>query len=188
MPYHQSFHLGWEGPRRPALDRILQLSQDRLAPRQSGQGHQADTVRLPPARDQTALPRQFVQTSPKEVYKPKIRKEEAQKMDIYPERTTDQDIIQIETKDVPVEKDRKRPVVVNDQVETSTQKGSVAANDPEASGSGSNSKYFLPRWCPPGLTRTQRRKLQRLRFREKKEKELEKQRDEMFSLYRPMVP
>jgi hypothetical protein len=38
------------------------------------------------------------------------------------------------------------------------------------------------------LTRTQKRKLQRLRFREKKEKELEKQRDEAFNQYRPMVP
>jgi hypothetical protein len=64
----------------------------------------------------------------------------------------------------------------------------VATNDHEASGSGSNSKYFLPRWCPPGLTSTQRRKLQRLRFQEKREKELEKQRDEAFNQYSPMVP
>jgi hypothetical protein len=34
----------------------------------------------------------------------------------------------------------------------------------------------------------QRRKLQRLRFQEKREKELEKQRDEAFNQYRPMVP
>jgi hypothetical protein len=85
-------------------------------------------------------------------------------MDVDPERTTSQDIIQIGTMDVPVEKDSKRPVVLNNQVETSAQK---------ASGSGSNTKYFLPRWCPHGLTHTQRRKLQHLRLREKKEKELE---------------
>jgi hypothetical protein len=90
--------------------------------------------------------------------------------------------------DVPVEKDSKRPVVLNNQVGTSAQKGSVATSDHEASGSGSNSKYFLPRWCPPGLTHTQRRKLQRLRLREKKEKELEEQRDKIFNSYRPMVP
>jgi hypothetical protein len=108
-------------------------------------------------------------------------------MDVDPERTTSQDIIQIETMDVPIEKDSKRPVVLNNQVGTSAQKGSVATSDHEAGGSGSNSKYFLPRWCPPGLTHTQRRKLQRLRLREKKEKELEEQRDKIFNSYRPMV-
>jgi hypothetical protein len=90
--------------------------------------------------------------------------------------------------DVPVEKDSKRPVVLNNQVGTSAQKGSVAISDHEACGSGSNSKYFVPRWCPPGLTHTQRRKLQRLRLREKKEKELEERRDKFFNSYRPMVP
>jgi hypothetical protein len=76
--------------------------------------------------------------------------------------------------DVPIEKGGKRPVVLNDQVKISTQKEYVVIKDHEANGSGSNSKYFLPRWCPPGLTQTQRRKLQRLRFLENKEKELEK--------------
>jgi hypothetical protein len=94
-------------------------------------------------------------------------------MDVDPERTTSQDIIQIGTMDVPVEKDSKRPVLLNNQVGTSAQKGSVATSDHEASGSGSKSKYFLPRWCPPGLTRTQSRKFKRLRLRKKKEKELE---------------
>jgi hypothetical protein len=109
-------------------------------------------------------------------------------MDGDPERTTSQDIIQIGTMDVPVEKDSKRPVVLNNQVGTFAQKGSVATSDHEASGSGFNSKYFLPRWCPPGLTHTQRRKLQCLGLREKKEKELEEQRDTIFNSYRPMVP
>jgi hypothetical protein len=82
----------------------------------------------------------------------------------------------------------KRLIVPNNKVVTSTPEMFAAANDHEASGSGSNSKYFLPRWCPPGLTRTQRMKLQYLRFQEKKEKELEKQRDEAFNQYKPMVP
>jgi hypothetical protein len=89
--------------------------------------------------------------------------------------------------DVPIGEDGKRPIVPKNKVVTSTPEV-VAANDHEASGSSSNSKYFLPRWCPPGLTRTQRRKLQRLRFQEKREKELEKQRDEAFTQYRHMVP
>jgi hypothetical protein len=112
------------------------------------------------------------------VYKPKIR-EEVQEMDIDPERTTNLDIIQIGTMDVPIEGSGKRPVVPNNQVVTPTQKGSVA-NNHKASGSKSRPECFLPRWCPPGLTHTQRRKLQRLRLREK--------RDEDFNNYRPMVP
>jgi hypothetical protein len=122
------------------------------------------------------------------VYKPKIREEEVQKLDIDPERTTNFDIIQIGTIDVPIEESGKRPVVLNNLVVTPTQKGSIAANDHEASGSKSSSEYFLPRWCPPGLTHTQMRKLQRLRLHEKRENELEKQRDEVFNSYRPMMP
>jgi hypothetical protein len=61
-------------------------------------------------------------------------------------------------------------------------------NDHEASSSSSPAKYFQPRWGPPGLTRTQKRKLQRLRFQEKKEQEAEKLRGEQFNWYRPMVP
>jgi hypothetical protein len=89
--------------------------------------------------------------------------------------------------DVPIEGSGKRPVVLNNQVVTPTQKGSVAANDHEANGSKSHPECFLPKWCPLGLTHTQRRKLQCLRLREKREKELEKQRDEVFNSYRLMV-
>jgi hypothetical protein len=35
-------------------------------------------------------------------------------------------------------------------------------------------KYSMPRWCPSGLTRSQKRKLQRLRAKENKEKEVER--------------
>jgi hypothetical protein len=121
------------------------------------------------------------------VYKPKIRGEEVQEMDIDPERTTSFDIIQIGTMNVPIEVSGKRAVVPNNQVVTPTKKGSIS-NDHEASGSKSRPECFLPRLCPPGLTHTQRRKLERLRLREKGEKELDKERDEDFNSYRPMVP
>jgi hypothetical protein len=121
------------------------------------------------------------------VYKPKVREEEVQEMDIDLERTTNLDIIQIGTMNVPVERNGKRPVVPNNQVVTPTQKESVA-NDHEVRRSKSRPECFLPRWCTPGLTHTQRRKLQRLRLCEKREKELEKKRDEDFNNYRPMVP
>jgi hypothetical protein len=108
-------------------------------------------------------------------------------MDIDPERTTSLDIIQIGTMNVPIQGSGKRSVVPNNKVMTPTQKGSVA-NDHEASGSKSRPECFLPRWFPPSLTHTQRWKLQRLRLREKREKEPEKKRDEDFSSCRPMVP
>jgi hypothetical protein len=73
-------------------------------------------------------------------------------MDVNPKRTTSQDVIQIGTMGIPVKKDGKRPFVLNDQVGTYTQNGSIVTNDHEASGSGSNSKYFLQRWYPPVLT------------------------------------
>jgi hypothetical protein len=78
-------------------------------------------------------------------------------MEVNPERTTGQDIIQIGPMDVPIGENGKRMIVPNNKVVTSTPE--IATNDHEASGNSSNSKYFLPRWCPPGLTRTQRRKL-----------------------------
>ena len=61
-------------------------------------------------------------------------------------------------------------------------------NDHEASSINSTSKYFQPRWCPPGLTHTQRRKLQCLRAQEKKDQEFKRLRDKQFNNYRPMVP
>jgi hypothetical protein len=47
------------------------------------------------------------------VYKPKIREEEVQEMDIDLERTTNLDIIQIGTMNVPTEGSGKRLVVPN---------------------------------------------------------------------------
>jgi len=68
----------------------------------------------------------------------------------------------------------------------------VLANDHEASGRNSKDqdkeKYFQPRWCPPGLTHTQKRRLQHLSRQEQKEKEEEKLRDEHFEKYRPRIP
>jgi hypothetical protein len=45
-----------------------------------------------------------------------------------------------------------------------------------------------PRWCPTGLTHTQKRRVQRLRASEIKEDITLKKRDELFRRDRPMVP
>jgi hypothetical protein len=50
------------------------------------------------------------------------------------------------------------------------------------------SKYLQPRWCPPGLTRSQKRKLQRLRLAEMRKKEREKWRDDLFDEIKPRTP
>jgi hypothetical protein len=58
-----------------------------------------------------------------------------------------------------------------------------SANDHEAStrkAKPRDPKYNQPKWCPPGLTRTKKRRLQRMRNQEKVEHTAEKWRDEVF--------
>ena len=72
-----------------------------------------------------------------------------------------------------------------------------AANDHEASSSRGppppkekklvDPKYTQPVWCPPGLTKTQKRKLQRLRNQDRAEKEAERLRDERFEITHPRI-
>jgi hypothetical protein len=53
-----------------------------------------------------------------------------------------------------------------------------SANTNEKKGTAVNKtadpKYSMPRWCPSGLTQSQKQKLQRLKVKENKEKEAEK--------------
>jgi hypothetical protein len=102
-------------------------------------------------------------------------------------KTTTNDVMQIGDVNVDVKDVAKGPIVVGNQVNSSVPK-SVMGNDHGASSSSSTERYFQPRWCPLGFTHTQKRKLQRLRFQEKREQKLEKQRDEQFNKYRPIVP
>ena len=96
-------------------------------------------------------------------------------------KTTTDDVVKIGDVDVVVKDVGKKPMVFGKSVQTDSQKR-VLANDHEASSSNlkdqDKEKYFQPRWCPPGLTHTQKRRLQRLRCQEQKEKEVEKLRDE----------
>jgi hypothetical protein len=54
-------------------------------------------------------------------------------------------------------------------------------------GSVAPSTKPAPRWCPPGLSRTQKRRVQRLRTMEMTEKMEEEERDRRFNEDRPMV-
>ena len=81
-----------------------------------------------------------------------------------------------------------RPMVLRKSVDTSIQRSIMADNHGASSGGITTSKYFQPRWCPSGLTRTQKRKLQHLRCQEKKGHEAEKLKVGQFNKFRPITP
>jgi hypothetical protein len=102
------------------------------------------------------------------------------------ERTTIDDVNRIGTSQVKLNEEFNKPIIIDDQVDTVME--DVA---PDREGEKANkvvdSKYLQPRWCPPSLTRTQKQKLQWLRRAEMREKEWEKQRDELFNEIKPMT-
>ena len=89
---------------------------------------------------------------------------------------------------MPIEDTGKRPMDMEKSVDVPSQKPVMANDDEAGSCKSATDKYHQPRWCPSDLTHTQKRKLQRLRNKEKKEREEEKLRDEDFNRYRPMFP
>jgi hypothetical protein len=79
-------------------------------------------------------------------------------MPVATQRTTKKDIIKIGTVDVVIQGDNKRPMIFGESANTTEKDtSSIKTADP---------KYSMPRWCPAGLTRSQKRKLQRLRVKE----------------------
>jgi hypothetical protein len=83
------------------------------------------------------------------------------------ERTTKKDIIKIGTTDVVIQKESEVPRVFGESANTTKKEdtATIKTVDP---------KYSMPRWCPAGMTRSQKQKLQRLRAKENQEKEAEK--------------
>jgi hypothetical protein len=77
-------------------------------------------------------------------------------------KTTADDVVKIGDVNVVVKDDGKKPMVFGKSAQTDPQK-CVLANDHETSSSSSASKYRQPRWCPPDLSLSQKRRLQRLR-------------------------
>jgi hypothetical protein len=75
------------------------------------------------------------------------------------ERTTKKDIIKVGTADVVIQEDNKGPMIFGESANTTKKEdtATIKTADP---------KYSMPRWCPAGLTRSQKRKLQRLRVKE----------------------
>jgi hypothetical protein len=68
------------------------------------------------------------------------------------ERTTKKDIIKIGTADVVIQKESEGPMIFGESANTNKTEDTAAFKiaDP---------KYFMPRWCPAGLTRSQKRQL-----------------------------
>jgi hypothetical protein len=93
------------------------------------------------------------------------------------ERTTKKDIIKICTADVVIQEDNKGSMIFGESANTTKKEdtATIKTADP---------KYSMPRWCPAGLTRSQKRKLQRLRARESQEKEAKK----IFNDTHPQYP
>jgi hypothetical protein len=93
------------------------------------------------------------------------------------ERTTKKDIIKIGTMNVVIQKESEGPMFFGESANTTKKEDTTTIKTADP-------KYSMPRWCPAGLTRSQKRKLQRLRAKENQEKEAEK----IFNDTHPQYP
>jgi hypothetical protein len=94
------------------------------------------------------------------------------------ERTTKKDIIKIGTTDVVIQENNEGPMIFGESANINKKEDTSAIKivDP---------KYSMPRWCPSGLTRSQKQKLQRLRAKENQENEAEKVLNDTHPQYPP---
>jgi hypothetical protein len=74
------------------------------------------------------------------------------------ERTTTDDVVRISTSQVKLGGEINGPIVIDDQVDTVMEEVTLDRKEEKAN-KVVDSKYLQPRWCPPSLTRTQKRKL-----------------------------
>jgi hypothetical protein len=75
------------------------------------------------------------------------------------ERTTKKDIIKIGITDVVVQEYIEGPMIFGESAGTSKREDTATSKT-------ANLKYTMPLWCPSGLTRSQKRRLQRLRVKD----------------------
>ena len=112
-------------------------------------------------------------------YRVKEKKYEPVPMQVDSEKAPATKVVQVEDGKGKAQNAQEGLVIVEKPVNVSQKL--VLANDHEASSSNpkdqDKEKYFQPRWCPPGLTHTQKRRLQHLRRQEQKKKEAEKLRE-----------
>jgi hypothetical protein len=75
------------------------------------------------------------------------------------ETTTTDDLIQISTSQVKLDREFNGRVIIDDQVDTVMEDAAPDLGEEETN-KVIDSKYLQPRWYPPSLTHTQKRKLQ----------------------------
>jgi hypothetical protein len=158
-PFGMSQYLAWGAPQTSVFDRMAPPVQDRLSAAQSG--HQAQ------AQQECRCTRPQRPTNPAGGHIPAAT-----------ERTTKNDIIKIGTADVVIQEDNKGSMIFGESANTTKKEdtATIKTVDP---------KYSMPRWCPAGLTRSQKQKLQRLRAKESQEKEAEKIFNDTLPQYPP---
>jgi hypothetical protein len=93
------------------------------------------------------------------------------------ERTTKKDIIKIGTADAIIQENNEGTMIFGESANTTKKEDTTAIKTADP-------KYSMPRWWPSGFTRSQKRKLQRLRAKESQEKEAEK----IFNDTHPQYP
>ena len=97
-------------------------------------------------------------------------------------------VVQIGDIKVAVNEAGTRPMVLHKSVDISVQRPIVVDDHDASSGNTTTSKYFQSRWCPSGLTRAQKRKLQRIRCQEKKGQEAKRLKVGEFNKCKPIIP
>jgi len=61
-------------------------------------------------------------------------------------------------------------------------------NDQETKGIKRKYRCCQPKWCPPGLIKTKRRKLQHARHHQQKKEKLQKMREDIINATHPFFP
>jgi hypothetical protein len=158
-PFGMPQYPAWGAPQTSVFNRLAPPVQDRLSAAQSG--HQAQAQH----DCWTAWPQR--PTNPAGGHIPAATK-----------RTTKKDIIKIGTADVIIQENNEGLMIFGESTNTTKKEDTIAIKtiDP---------KYSMPRWCPSGLTRSQKQKLQRLRAKESQEKEMEKIFNDTHTQYLP---
>jgi hypothetical protein len=157
-PFGMPQYPAWRAPQTSIFDRLAPPVQDRLSDAESG--HQAQA-----------------QQDCRTTRPPRLTNPAGGHMPAATQRTTKKDIIKIGTADVVIQEDNKGPMIFGESTNiTKKDTATIKTADP---------KYSMPRWCPAGLTRSQKRKLQRLRAKESQEKEAEKIFNDTHPQYSP---
>ena len=135
----------------------------------------------------SVTPRQPGKEQPKGVLKSKVVRQEY--------RPKEKTAITIGTVKVPIGEAVDRPIIIeelatknktNDGVQVQPMPNDHEANSNKKEKKPVDPRYLQPRWCPSSLSKTAKRRLQRIRTFKKAEHVAEKKRDGLFNELRPV--